>query len=380
VIQNETAMQLSLRDPTGANHLAVLSKRTYTVERGKLVLAAEQLPIRDDLVFDGEELLHDTDTIPLKLRTDVVIQGHAYGNGRSQFEAAVTVNGKLAKRILVLGDRECITDSGGSIFISPPLPVDKLPLRYTHAYGGSEVRTLDGVPEDRAANIRSLAVGLEVPPEQVILSSYPRNPAGCGWLLKPTLEAVGKLRLPNLEDPLDRLTPQRLAVGDELEWPKMPLPQSTGWMHYNAFPRRAYVGFAIPGKLATKRIAEVERGYYPENLLDTNKTYADTQLVAQGASPGLQFPHFRGGETIVLDNMHPKQARYTLTLPAERPKMWVDGRKGTLKETAPVIHTVVIEPDLDRVTILWRGSASALRPYLPAELAKMPWKVEWPSS
>ena len=370
-------MQLSFRDPSGACFLVTLAKRTYTVERGRLVLAPEQLPIRGEPVFDGEELLHDTDNAPMKLRTDVVIQGHAYGNGRSQFEARVSVNGKVAKRILVLGDRECITDASGSIYIAPPLPVDKVPLRYTHAYGGSEDRTLDGVAEERAANVRSLATALEVPAEQLIRSSYPRNPAGCGWLLKPTLEAVGKLRLPNLEDPLDRLTPERLAVGDALDWPTMPLPQSTGWMNYDCFPRRAYVGFAIPGKLASKRIAEVERGYYPENLLEP-KTPMEMQLVAQGASPGLQFPHFRGGETIVLEYMHPKQAKYTVTLPTGVPKIWVDGRKGTMKETEPVIHTVVVEPDLDRVTILWRGSAQALRPYLPAELAKMPFRVEWP--
>ena len=125
-------MQLSLRDPTGACYLVVLAKRTYTLERGRLVLATEQLPIRDDLVSDPdapEELLHDSDTIPMKLRTDVVIQGHAYGQGRSQFEARVSVNGAVAKRILVLGDRECITDSSGAIYIAPPLPVDKVPLR-----------------------------------------------------------------------------------------------------------------------------------------------------------------------------------------------------------------------------------------------------------
>ena len=235
------------------------------------------------------------------------------------------------------------------------------------------------MPEDRAENIRILATALEVPPEQLLLSSYPRNPAGCGWLLQPTLDAVAKLRLPNLEDPLDRLTPERLAVGDELEWTKMPLPQATGWLNYNAFPRSAYVGFGIAGKLTSDVIAEVERGYCPENLLDPNRTVADMQLVANGASPGLQFPRFSGGETIALDNMHPKQAKYTVQLPMEMPKIWVDGRKGTLKETEPVIHTVVIEPDLDRVTILWRGSAPALRPYMPAELEKMPFKVEWPT-
>ena len=369
-------MQLSLRDPSGACHLVVLAKRTYALERGRLILAAEQLPIRDDLVFDGDELLHDTDTVPMKLRTDLVIQGHAYGQGRSQFEARVSVNDKVAKRILVLGDRECITDSGGHIFIAPPLPVDKVPLRYTHAYGGVAARTLDGVPEDRAENVRMMATALEMPPEELIASRYPRNPAGRGWLLKPTLEAVAKLQLPNLEDPLDRLTPERLAVGDEHDWATMPLPQSTGWQSYGAFPRLAYVGFGIVGNRPAKPIAEVERGYYPENLLDP-KTPAEMQLVANGASPGLQFPHFRGGETIALDNMHPKYASLSITLPTGKPKMWVDGRKGTLKETEPVIHTVVVEPDLDRVSILWRGSAPALRPYMAHELEKMPFKVEW---
>ena len=61
----------------------------------------------------------------------------------------------------------------------------------------------------------------------------------------------------------------------------------------------------------------------------------------------------------------------------ERPKIWIDGRKGTLKETEPVIHTVVLEPDLKRVSVVWRGAAKAIRPYMPDELAKMPLKVVW---
>jgi hypothetical protein len=51
--------------------------------------------------------------------------------------------------------------------------------------------------------------------------------------------------------------------------------------------------------------------------------------------------------------------------------------QGKLNKTKPVIHTVVFEPDHMRVSVVWRGSAPALRPYMPEELAKMPLKVEW---
>ena len=66
-----------------------------------------------------------------------------------------------------------------------------------------------------------------------------------------------------------------------------------------------------------------------------------------------------------------------MQLPGDRPKIWVDGRNGTLKPTTPVIHTIVIEPDEGRLSIVWRGSAPALRPYMDEELKTMPFKVEW---
>jgi hypothetical protein len=80
---------------------------------------------------------------------------------------------------------------------------------------------------------------------------------------------------------------------------------------------------------------------------------------------------------IALTSMHPQREKYAIYLPSERPKISVDGRKGTLKETVPVVQTVVIEPDASRLSVVWRGAAPALCPYLPEELAKMPLRVEW---
>jgi hypothetical protein len=41
-------------------------------------------------------------------------------------------------------------------------------------------------------------------------------------------------------------------------------------------------------------------------------------------------------------------------------------------ETSAVLHTIEIAPDELTVTLLWRGSAPALRPYIDQELAKIP--------
>ena len=41
--------------------------------------------------------------------------------------------------------------------------------------------------------------------------------------------AIDKLTLPNLEDPNDLLTPERLVVGRCLDWEKQPVPQNFGW-------------------------------------------------------------------------------------------------------------------------------------------------------
>jgi hypothetical protein len=91
----------------------------------------------------------------------------------------------------------------------------------------------------------------------------------------------------------------------------------------------------------------------------------------------LQLPLMRGDEGIGLENLHPRSPRFAFRLPGDRPRIWTDGRKGKLNETDPVIHTLVIYPDEEIFTILWRGSAPALRPYLPEELTSMPFRVVW---
>lgn len=79
----------------------------------------------------------------------------------------------------------------------------------------------------------------------------------------------------------------------------------------------------------------------------------------------------------LVGGAHPRVAVWGFRLPAERPEICIDGRNGKLAPTLPVMQTLELEPDESRLSIVWRGSAPALRPYMPDELARMPLLVRW---
>jgi hypothetical protein len=383
VIEQPTATerQVSGYDPSGHPVLVVLAKRTYAISAdGRCTPDTEQVPLVEEPQPDPDApsaLLHDTDLFPWKPGTDVIVDGHAYGAGRPFFVAAVHIGGRGTKQLLVVGDRSCVVDPGGAVRISAPAPIDRVPLRYTHAYGGR-----DGAAEARYGHLLAEHVQPGVSNEQLDDGSifvYPRNPAGTGYLIEPTAEAVEALRLPNLEDPNDPLAANRLAAGSPLWWPAMPLPHATGWVNYDWFPRVAYFG-VVPAPLPLQDpVAEVVRGLMPAGaVVPRTPTPEDAFRLTCGASLGMQVAHLGGGEPIGLDGLHPARSRAVVHLPSERPALWVDGRNGRLTPAEPVIHTVVLEPDMHRLTLLWRGAARALRPYLPGELEQMPFRVQWP--
>lgn len=378
-LPTSVARQMCGTDPSGANILAVLVKATYSfLPDGRVLPSPQQVPLVDALRRDPEAegvLADDTDLYPHKLATDVVLKGHAYAPGhRTGFGVALRVNG-VRKEIAVVGDRRC-TLRDGRILFSSPAPVTKVPLRYDRAYGGEDAAATakHGNPFDELA--RYLA------PELAALRpsywAYPRNPVGRGFLLEPTPEAVEQVLLPNLEDPLDPLTPERLACGALERWPLMPLPQAMGWVNLGWFPRLAYFGFVPEHAPLDRPVAEVARGFAPADILvDKPVAQKFDYRCANGASLGLQLPYLTGGEEIELTNLHPQAARVVFRLPTARPRLWTDGRNGKLNETKPVIHSVIIEPDEGRFSIVWRGSAPALRPYAPQELETMPFLVRW---
>ncbi|WP_437962568.1 DUF2169 domain-containing protein (plasmid) [Sorangium sp. So ce119] len=377
-----TARQLSAKDPEGGQILSVVCKRTYSVDgRGRLSRASEQVPLFEDFILDPAApavIVHDTDLVAFKPLTDVLVLGHAYAPGpASSLLTAVRV-GERSKQVLVVGDRRAALSHTGRLLLSDPAPFERMPLGYDRAYGG-----IDAVAEarlgDPTAPIKA-CMPREAQGPGASEYSYPRNFAGKGYLIEATPEAVEALVLPNLEDPEDRLTPERMVVGSTRAWPRMPLPASYGALDYGWFPRFGYMGVVPLHDQEHAVFQEVRRGFAPASVL--KETFlspdhdVDFRFTCCG-SLGLQLPHLAGDEELVLYNLHPRHPKWEIRLPGERPEIATDGRNGKMNKADPVIQTVTIEPDHDRVTVVWRGAARAIRPYMPTELEKMPLRVAW---
>ena len=113
---------------------------------------------------------------------------------------------------------------------------------------------------------------------------YPRNPRGTGIIVANLAEAVNELRLPNLEDPADLLTPDRLILGNPEKWPEQPLPQGFGWFPKIAYPRCSLVG-ALPAYVGPGvPLKEEMLGLVPKN-----------QIARQGELGGLKLTSSDGG-------------------------------------------------------------------------------------
>jgi hypothetical protein len=374
-----SVMQTSWVDRDGRPALAVICKRSYDVcADGRLVPAPESEPLVRDPEFDPENplrLRRDSDCYAFKPLTDVVVRGHAYGSGQRAFVATVQVE-RARKEVLVVGDRRVTASATGRLLFSEPERIERIPLGYDRAYGGIDRVARETRPDPLAALKAYVQPSLNL--DVATPFAYPRNFAGVGYLIEASPAAVERLVLPNLEDPLDRLTPERLVVGEPGRWPLMPIPHSFDWTDPGTFPRMTYMGIVHDHDRFTGPVAEAARGYAPADVM-VSRPVGDkaSDRWANGASLGLQLPHLTGGEELWLGGLHPRRPVWRFRLPGNRPDIRTDGRNGRLTATGPVIQTVDVQPDLDRVSIVWRGAAPALRPYTADELAKMPLYVRW---
>jgi hypothetical protein len=286
--------------------------------------------------------------------------------------------GPLTKELSVVGDRAVTKSATGAIVFSEPRAFEKVPLRYDVAYGG-----VDEVAEAKHGNAYK-ALHPYMPPR---LRSphhspfrYPRNGIGKGYVIEDDVRALEALALPNLEDPTDPLTPARLFAGSHKRWPLMPLPWCTDWASLGSFTRYVYLGGCPAYEGVEGEFPEVRRKLmvtgYPKRDVTPGQHFHARALNA--GSLGLQIGPLTGeGIAFELSGMHAKHRSFTFRLPAGAPKIAVDGRSGKLVPTKAVLHHVVIEPDHDRVSVLWRGSAPAYRAYTLEELEEMPLSVEW---
>ena len=101
------------------------------------------------------------------------------------------------------------------------MPFTSLPIRYERAYGGRDEHSVADIP-----------------------FHYPRNPMGTGVVLRDAAMWWTD-SLPNVEDPDDLLTPERVIMEAPERWPlQPPLPAGFGWRQRNWFPRSGAPGRA----------------------------------------------------------------------------------------------------------------------------------------
>jgi hypothetical protein len=391
--QGPCLQQISSSDAVNHPTLSAILKRTYSFDRaGRLTPLPEdkQLPLRLDpeIEMPGGYTKLDSDLYPCKPRTDVVVIGEAFTGMRPRSVASVTVaaDGQtLAQRSLAISGPRKAFARGARIVFDEPSVVEKIPLSYKMAYGGQCARAakemgnpyIDAIPESERD-----------PDTDPILASpwtYPRNPSGLGY----TFFAPGEegLALPQIEDPEDLLTPERLIRKDAFDWLTAPLPAGVSYFSMGWYPRIGYMGIMPPTeaeKVDPQLMLEVRRKW--ADSIITTPFHKDTKalmrhfncasLGLQVAAPNTDDGGMPAGASIRLVGMHPAHESVVIDLPKQMPLLMVDGRKGTMKPGAVRIHTIEITPALNQVSIVWAGIAKALRPYSLEELKTMPVAAE----
>jgi hypothetical protein len=378
--------------PQGRLLLAGFAKRTYAIGDGKLSLADEQCPlvIEPEVGEEGDELPSwledDTDLLAPKAATDVIVAGAAYApEPTKQLFVSVAV-GRSVRRLQVHGERRVEIDSAGRLRFSSPEPFDSVPLCPQNAYGGRDLYGQWALEEDeQGRRLIDLPESLR-PRETVWLYEYPRNPVGRGFFLDVDRQRVAGELLPQVEDPSDLLTPDRLFRAAPTAWIDAPIPGLLGWMHHSWYPRLVrYLGHMLDhdppvGELREAGLADGDdlRLDYGHPV-DGHEQDGVHPRALQGAAPGLAVERLRGDELVVLENLHPDRPRIELSLPAERPKFSI--RPSDVEALTPeaVLQTVRLEPDRERLSLTWTGAVPLLGPVDDDFVMNTPLHVSWRS-
>ena len=296
-----------VRDREGAEVWLVAVRCTFRIRPDGSTSPAEE---QDPVVLapkhlgdpTGSSLRYDTDFVLTKPTTDVILHGSAYtprGEPATSVDVSLRV-GEVRKTLRVTGDRSFQKRPSG-VAPGDAQPFTKLPLIYERAFGGVEPGspTKDGCRFDD------------------------RNPVGIGYVA-----AVGSLA-PNIEYPE---YPGQGGNGPPAGFgPIAP--------HWN--PRAKHAGTYDDDWL------ENRHPLYPRDL--------DDRFFL--CSPDDQQParFLRGGEPVELTNLTPG-GRLAFELPRIAFGFETVFLDGECIQHPGTLHTVILEPDAERVVLVWRTS------------------------
>jgi hypothetical protein len=312
-LANETsyaAGRTLICDQDGRDVWIVAAKGTFLIKPdGTTVVADEQEEVLPFPKHFGDpqttSLKYECDLDYTKPTTDVLLHGHAHApGGKPATEVDVTMKvGPITKTLHVSGDRSWKQGTLG-LRLTDPEPFEKMPITYERAFGGTDLRSDD--PGKR---------GWE-----------PRNPIGTGYTANGS--PFEGQKMPNIGEPssaVAMLTRRPKAVGFG--------PVARHWT-----PR---------AQLAGTYDAKWEKSRFPLLPTDFNERFF------QCAPEDQQAPRYLlGNEEVELRNLTPDGLlKFRLPRVAVRFETTLAGED---IEQRGKLHTVILEPDVPRVIMVWQ--------------------------
>lgn len=377
----------------GRRGLLVVLKRSWRIELDEEIClpAEDNDPIRviaelaDPSAPATSDIRYPSDLAPEKARVDILVTGDACapgGEATSSFEVGLTIEGVVERRLAVIGARRAIfvpprkktqadpgrPAAGETPRFSEPEPVASLPLSYAYAFGGTAPMVLDDETRASLEAAQSEARGGEDSPVAVEdpVVSYPANPAGRGFCIDGSKEAVEGLALPQIETPNSGLEPPDLVKDfgavelSSMEASAGFAPIPTSW-----FPRAGAAG-VMPWDLAQ---AEAARDQAADDLAGRDDMKPEWVAAVRGqeipvmahawyqdAHPDLQVPRVLGDERVHLENLT-RHGLVTFELPGRHP--WVHVRATEVDMPVPMtldtLHFELEDERSPRLHLVWRG-------------------------
>jgi hypothetical protein len=368
-----------VRNPDKSFSLVAIVKRTYAFQpapRPRLALADVQVPLREvplvELVGQSE-LVDDGDLVAQKIATDVVVLGHAHAPGGAKETLVSVAVGKMARRLSVIGPRRLEVRPDGTVRFTPTESFTKVKLSPRLAYGGYDAwaqARLDPVPSVLAASLQEPPTGLY---------GYPRNTLGVGWFVDVDRFRADGALLPQIEDPADPLLADKVFVPAAERWIDAPISASIGWIHYTSYPRmHRMVGSMLHHAPPERPIREAG---FPDgsDLLEpwTPSGASVRPRALQGAAPGLATERLSGDELVILEHLHEAAPRIELSLPGEIPIITLRPPDVRPIQPAPVLQTVRIEPDENRISLTFSAAVPLMAPATRSFLERVELAVAW---
>lgn len=202
--------------------------------------------------------------------------------------------------------------------------------------------------------------------EEAALAEFPQLPCptnafGKGFCVSNHEAVVNRLELPQIEDPDVPLTPRDL-IQDVMALDKVPLPAGFSTYPRSARPRVEKMGTYPSGLKDWDKFIEAEKRKLDLSKQDDvrllrelekmNKPTVIQPAYFNCASPLMQLTSLVGDEEVMLTNLT-KSGQLFFKLPGKVVEAELDRGNGIERRDLK-LDTLLIEPDANTVTILWR--------------------------